>query len=162
MLPPLRTDLPIEDFQLVSLVQSGSLEGYLGRYIGRSDVGDDLAQEVFLTAYRDLASYNGRDPFGIWLLGIARHRDLMYLRTEVRRRTREAGSAGESLDEWRLQRAENEIEDLTTRERELAALQQCSRGCRLAPQRSCASTTLVRAAWSRSRESRGKKRGRFA
>jgi len=52
---------------------------------------DDLAQEVFITMYRSLATYDGRVPLIAWLIGIARHRKLAYLRDEARRVNREGG-----------------------------------------------------------------------
>lgn len=129
----------VEAFALLVRRHQARVRGYLGGTIRGGDLVDDLAQEVFLAAFRDLASYNGRDPFGIWLLGIARHRALMHLRTEVRRRARETRSAQERLDErmgeWGLHAAEGDAADLAGRAGELEAL----RGCLEAlPERSAA------------------------
>src|SRR5437870_11500530 len=77
--------------QLVSAHQ-GRVRAYVGGTINRPEVVDDLAQEVFLSAFSSLDSYKGEAPFGVWLLGIARHKTLMYLRQEVRRLARESRS----------------------------------------------------------------------
>lgn len=53
-------------------------------------LADDLAQETFIRAYRQLAHFHGHAPFSTWLLGIAHN-----LWRNARRRTREH----EPLDE---------------------------------------------------------------
>jgi RNA polymerase sigma-70 factor (ECF subfamily) len=63
--------------QLVSAHQ-GRVRAYIGGTINRPEVVDDLAQEVFLSAFRSLETYKGEAPFGVWLLGIARHKTLMH------------------------------------------------------------------------------------
>ncbi len=37
-------------------------------------LAEDIHQQVFLEAYRDLECFGGRSPVRVWLLGIARHR----------------------------------------------------------------------------------------
>src|SRR5216110_1197441 len=53
--------------QLVSAHQ-GRVRAYIGGTINRPEVVDDLAQEVFLSAFRSLETYKGEAPFGVWLL----------------------------------------------------------------------------------------------
>src|SRR5262245_7201978 len=86
--------------ELVRLHQ-GRIRAYLGRQLRQQETADDVAQEVFLAAYRSLSSYRGEVPFALWLLGIARNSALMQLRGELRRRAREAGLR-EALAEWQL------------------------------------------------------------
>jgi RNA polymerase sigma-70 factor (ECF subfamily) len=47
---------------------------------------DDLTQETYLRALKSLAGYEGRAPFHLWLLGIARNTCADHLRRTVRRR----------------------------------------------------------------------------
>jgi RNA polymerase sigma-70 factor (ECF subfamily) len=61
------------------------LRSYLASYIYNLDDVDDLAQEVFLTAFRNLATYRRDDDFGAWLRGIARHKLYNYFRSASRR-----------------------------------------------------------------------------
>lgn len=48
------------------------------------DAADDLAQETYVRALRSLPSFEGRAPFRLWLLSIARRT----CADEIRRRTR--------------------------------------------------------------------------
>ena len=57
--------------ELVRQHQS-AVRGFLRRLTGgRHALADDLAQETFLAAYRDLARFRGGSTFSTWLLGIA-------------------------------------------------------------------------------------------
>jgi RNA polymerase sigma-70 factor (ECF subfamily) len=57
--------------ELVRQHQS-AVRGFLRRLTsGRHALADDLAQETFLAAYRDLARFRGGSAFSTWLLGIA-------------------------------------------------------------------------------------------
>jgi RNA polymerase sigma-70 factor (ECF subfamily) len=66
---------------------------YLVRQTRSASAAEDLAQEVFLTAYQDLARLRNPDTLRAWLLGIARNKV-----REWRRGTREDAdvSRGES------------------------------------------------------------------
>lgn len=54
------------------------------RLIPRSDLADDLVQEVFLAAWEDLRNYRGTSSLRSWLLGIARHKVGDYYRARLR------------------------------------------------------------------------------
>lgn len=58
----------------------------------RSDA-DDVAQETFLRAYRNLHRYDPRRPFAVWLFTIARRACLNHLRAERRHALRAARAA---------------------------------------------------------------------
>jgi RNA polymerase sigma-70 factor, ECF subfamily len=112
-------------FTELVMVHQGRVRAYIGGTIGRPDVVDDLAQEVFLSALRSIDTYKGEAPFGVWLLGIARHKTLMHLRREVRRLARESRSLEVVLADLRLRVLESDEMDLARREQEIAALQRC-------------------------------------
>jgi RNA polymerase sigma-70 factor, ECF subfamily len=61
------------------------LRSYLASQVYHLDDVDDLAQEVFLAALNNMASFRRGDDFGAWLRGIARNKLLVYFRTESRR-----------------------------------------------------------------------------
>jgi RNA polymerase sigma-70 factor (ECF subfamily) len=112
-------------FTELVVLHQGRVRAYIGGTIGRPDVVDDLAQEVFLSALRSIDTYKGEAPFGVWLLGIARHKTLMHLRREVRRLARETRSLEMVLADLRLRVLENDELNLARRDQEIAALQRC-------------------------------------
>ena len=61
------------------------LRGYLAGQLYNLAEADDLAQEVFIAAWRDLAGFRRGEDFGAWLRGIARHRLLTHFRSQQRR-----------------------------------------------------------------------------
>jgi len=83
------------------------------------DLADDVHQQVFLEAYRDLLRFSGRSSVRTWLLSIARHRvlDASKARRRAHARASDAEladvtnapdprpSAAESFDDMRLRQA---------------------------------------------------------
>jgi|SRR4051812_20357869 RNA polymerase sigma-70 factor (ECF subfamily) len=114
-----------EAFTELVMLHQGRVRAYIGGTIRSPDVVDDLAQEVFLSALRSIDSYKGEAPFGVWLLGISRHKTLMHLRREVRRLARESRSLEVVLAELRLRVLESDELNLARREQEITALQRC-------------------------------------
>ncbi len=100
-----------------------SVRGYLSRLVRRDDVVDDLAQETFLAAYRNLASHRQESSLRVWLLGIARKMVLRYLEDLRKRGTARVEA---ELASWLLQTAERDS-DAGRHERELEALETCLR-----------------------------------
>ncbi len=102
-----------DDRPLVSRAQSGdtaAFEALVRRYegwvftlalrlVGDRGEAEDMAQEVFLKAYRSLSRFRGAARFSTWLYAIASHHCLNHLR--ARRHRPEAGatkgSGGEAL-----------------------------------------------------------------
>lgn len=60
----------------------------------------DLAQEVFVEAYRSLAGYNSGKPFKNWLAGIALHRCRDHWRQTYRRREIPISELSEQHQDW--------------------------------------------------------------
>lgn len=111
--------------ELVRLHQ-GAVRAYLGRHARERELVDDLAQEVFVAAYRGLSGYGGESALRLWLLGIARNQWRLYLRGEIRRRERQDKRLALELARWRSARvAEEQPEQV---ERELSALERCLAG----------------------------------
>lgn len=61
------------------------LRSYLTSQIYRLDDVDDLAQEVFIAAYKRLHTFRLGNDFAAWLRGIAHNEVLMYFRSTARR-----------------------------------------------------------------------------
>jgi len=73
-----------EAFTVIVRMFSLPLRSYLGNHLHHLDEVDDLAQEVFLAAFRSLSSFRRGDDFGVWLRGIARHKLQDHFRNEAR------------------------------------------------------------------------------
>ena len=86
--------------ELVRLHQA-TIRHFLARFSRDGDVVDDLAQEVFLTAFRKLGDFKQESTFSTWLHGIARNKGLHFLRTERRRKEREKKSFEAAVLEWK-------------------------------------------------------------
>lgn len=115
-----------EAFAELVRVHQRTVRLYLSRFVPSRADADDLAQEVFLTMFRDLHSYDSARPFRGWLLRIARNRALHALRSEARRRRREGDAVRLTLTMTQIELAENE--DFDSAERELDALRECLDG----------------------------------
>ncbi len=64
---------------------SDPVHGYLRhRLLPRTDLADDLLQEVFLAAWRSLKDFRGQSSLKGWLLGIARHKVEDHYRKRLR------------------------------------------------------------------------------
>ena len=58
-----------------------TVRGYLRRLTkGNAALADDLTQDIFLTAFRKIASYSGKGSFKSWLLAIAYRCFLQHIR----------------------------------------------------------------------------------
>ncbi len=99
-----------------------SVRTFLCRHLPHPDAADDLAQEVFLTAYRQISTYHGQGRFESWLLGIARNKALEYLRSESRRKQRDLRAA---LARWQVERLQESAQDPAEHQRVLLALRSC-------------------------------------
>ena len=77
--------LPLPQFEILVREHQAGLRAYI-RALGAQDAWvDDLAQEVFLVAYRRLGHFEAEADFGRWLRGIARNLVLNERRKSARR-----------------------------------------------------------------------------
>lgn len=70
--------------EFVSLYTDSVYAYVYQRLIPRTDMVDDIVQEVFLAAWDNLRRFEGRSSLKTWLLGIARHKVESYYRTRLR------------------------------------------------------------------------------
>ena len=127
------------DDELLAAVKAGSttafaalveayqarVRGYLARWVRDAATVDDLAQEVFIAAFRNIGRFDGAVPIGAWFAGIARNQALNHLRTEHRRGARQGDALAATLQEWRLKALESDGDLLATRLLEVEALRSC-------------------------------------
>lgn len=65
-------------------LHAGAVYSYVRhRLLPRTDLVDDLVQDVFLAAWESLAGFRGEAPVRAWLIGIARHRVEDYYRARL-------------------------------------------------------------------------------
>lgn len=99
------------DGDVIELVGQGDVTGALHRLMKRHGtavyrycrealrdgaLADDVHQQVFIEAFRDLPRFAGRAPVRVWLFAIAHHRVLDAVKQ--RRRTRDRAEDLESVD----------------------------------------------------------------
>lgn len=64
---------------------SGPVYAYVrSRLFPRTDLVDDLVQDVFLTVWEHLPGYRGTSPLRSWILGVARHKVEDHYRQRLR------------------------------------------------------------------------------
>lgn len=88
--------------QLVERHQDALFNGIF-RMVGRREDAEDLAQEVFVKAYRSIARFEGRSSFFTWLYSIAvnaviSHRRKLGARRRIRAMSLDAGGDGRPFD----------------------------------------------------------------
>ncbi|GAC13115.1 sigma-70 family RNA polymerase sigma factor [Aliiglaciecola lipolytica] len=86
-----------------------------------SDAVDDLAQETFLVAYREMDKFDQELDFGFWLRGIARN----LVRNEFRKANRQTRILNEKLSQFLVNEFEFNYEPSDYNGDEIAALKAC-------------------------------------
>ncbi len=98
-----------------------SLRAYV-RVIGvAASSVDDIAQEAFLVAFRELERFDSDEDFGKWLRGIARN----IVRNEMRKNARQSRIMNHSLTEHLISEAESASKVTSFEDKEFAALRDC-------------------------------------
>jgi len=97
---------------------------YLGKYVHCSDHVDDIAQEVFWVAFRQLGDFRRSAKFSTWLIGIARNKALEFLKAETKARKGRKQFFEAEIANRQFSRLENDAGyDLA--DRRLSAMQLC-------------------------------------
>jgi RNA polymerase sigma-70 factor, ECF subfamily len=112
-------------FTVVVETYQARVRGYLARWVRDAATVDDLAQEVFLAAFRGLKGFDGAVPIGAWLAGIARNQALNHLRGERRRRARHHDAVEMAMHDWHLRELEADGDRLAWRLGEIEILRAC-------------------------------------
>jgi RNA polymerase sigma-70 factor (ECF subfamily) len=74
-----------DSFRKILRAYGLSLRSYIATHVQHMDDIDDLAQDVFLVAFRNLRQFRRGDDFGAWLRGIARNKMHDHFRSSARR-----------------------------------------------------------------------------
>jgi RNA polymerase sigma-70 factor (ECF subfamily) len=116
----------VEAFETLYREHAARLYTLASRMAGSPDDGEDLLQEIFLQAYRKLASFKGDSTIGTWLYRLALNHCLDY----VRSRRAKMNKLTETLD------AETSFEPMARRDMPIArmdlerAVERLPEGCR--------------------------------
>jgi RNA polymerase sigma-70 factor (ECF subfamily) len=74
-----------DSFRKILRAYGLSLRSYIATQVQHLDDIDDIAQDVFLVAFRNLRQFRRADDFGAWLRGIARNKVHDHFRGAARR-----------------------------------------------------------------------------
>ncbi len=96
---------------------------YLGKYVRCSAQVDDIAQDVFLVAFRQLGNFRREAKFSTWLIGIARNKALEFLKAEAKGRKSQQKLFEAEIASRQFARLENG--DCELEERRISAMQLC-------------------------------------
>jgi RNA polymerase sigma-70 factor, ECF subfamily len=114
-----------EAFSRLVLIHQSRVRAFVSRFVREDDVADDLAQEVFLIAFRTLKEWRPEGALASWLFVIARNRTLEHLRAERRRRSNETSAFRAALSQWAEERLDGLSGREETEEKRMAALSEC-------------------------------------
>ncbi|MFK8112348.1 MAG: RNA polymerase sigma factor [Rubripirellula sp.] len=109
-------------FSQIVLLYQDEVRRFVRWRLGNRATADDLAQDIFVQAYRSIATFRGEGSIRSWLLGIARHHVLSHLR-QVKRHP--GTSLDDSLELLRLAYDEDDPVDVELRMEQLRVLQDC-------------------------------------
>ncbi len=79
-------------FESLYRTHVGRVYGLCLRMSGSPDRAEELAQDVFVRAWRKLETFEGRSAFGSWLYRMAANAAIDARRSEIRRSAREVGT----------------------------------------------------------------------
>jgi RNA polymerase sigma-70 factor (ECF subfamily) len=79
-----------ECFECFYRIYSPRIHAFARRRVANAAEADDLTQEIFLAVMRSIESYRERASFESWVFGVARNKVHEYIRSQQRRRAREA------------------------------------------------------------------------
>ena len=119
---------PVAFGKIVRLYQ-GDVRMFIAKWIRCPAATDDIAQEVFVAAYLSLEKYDDQRSMRSWLIGIAKNKARLHLRSQTRRQNHEATLIQSQVREWKAQDLEG---SLFSEANDQDLLQQCIE--KLAPQ----------------------------
>jgi RNA polymerase sigma-70 factor (ECF subfamily) len=111
-----------EAFRWIVRGWSLMVRSFLASQIHHLDEVEDLAQEVFVAAFRNLSSFRREEDFGAWLRGIARNKARDYFRSSARR---DSALERFRIEAWQWVEPELQSATATDRSDRIERLLQC-------------------------------------
>jgi len=111
-----------EAFEQIVRSHQRCVRAFVARHVPDLHTADEVSQEVFLAAHRNLAQFSGRGSISAWLMGIARNQVLTWHR---KRRSRSVNSLDEMLDTAAVQGVLDDAFDDEAESRRIDALKSC-------------------------------------
>lgn len=93
---------------------------FVSKWIQCPATADDIAQEVFVAAYQSLDRFDDWASLKSWLIGIAKNKARLHLRSEARRQNHESTLLVRQMQDWKAQKLEGELSAETAEQRSLA------------------------------------------
>lgn len=87
----------------------GDVRMFIAKWIRCPAATDDIAQEVFVAAYLNLAKYDEQRSLRSWLIGIAKNKARLHLRSQTRRQNHESALLEIQIHEWKAQDLEGSL-----------------------------------------------------
>ena len=114
---------PVEDPELIRETLGGSSIAYekivrryhgdvrmfVSKWIPCPAAADDIAQDVFIAAYENLNRFDEQRSLRAWLIGIAKNKVKLYLRSQARRQNREMALFQRQIQTWKAQKLDTEL-----------------------------------------------------
>ena len=110
-----------DEFRAFVREHQAPLRGFVRMLGVDTDSVDDLAQEAFMVAYRELDRFDAEQDFGKWLRGIARN----LVRNELRRNSRRGRLMDEHVTTHLLAVSDSNHDEIGFEEAEFHALRDC-------------------------------------
>jgi len=90
--PISRNDMPDIEFTDIFNTYQKSIYNYVLRMVRNKDIAEELTQEIFIRAYKNLSSFRGDSKISTWIYGIATNACLDYFRTSEFKKSENTGA----------------------------------------------------------------------
>ena len=98
---------------------------YLAKHIRCSADVDDIAQDVFMVAFRQIDRIRGESKFSTWLTGIAHNKALEFLRAKITERKKQSNFQQANIIKHQISSLKIQQHDFDFLEDQLFALESC-------------------------------------
>ena len=98
---------------------------YLAKHIRCSADVDDIAQDVFMVAFRQMDRFRGESKFSTWLTGIAHNKALEFLRAKITERKKQSNFQQANIIKHQISSLKIQQHDFDFLEDQLFALESC-------------------------------------